>query len=251
MFTDEWGGGTGARCRASDRLEWGANALFDIVEGDNGLELDFASYYKMPAVQTGAENCVAHQANVIPVPGRDLIVQAWYQGGISVFDWSDTAAPYEVAYFDRGPINPNSIVLGGFWSGYYYNGLVYGGEIARGLDVLDLTPTEFISDNELAAAALIEFDELNPMGQFLVDHGTNATVVKALADQAERAGLPRNLANNTRNIADRAAQFSTGPQARPAVNNLIRDMNRVADQVESSGFDDAAQALRDLAAELG
>ncbi|HSF97688.1 MAG TPA: hypothetical protein VLA55_03255, partial [Ornithinibacter sp.] len=159
IFTDEWGGGTSARCRVTDQPEWGANALFDI----EGTQLEFASYYKMPAVQTVNENCVAHNMSLVPVPGRDIFVQAWYQGGLSVVDFSDTDNPVELAYYDRGPINspfpipdptnPNRINLGGLWSTYWYNGYVYGTEIARGFDTFGLVPSEMLSENELAAAA--------------------------------------------------------------------------------------------------
>ena len=102
IFTDEWGGGTSARCRGHRPCRSGApTPLFDIVDD----QLQFRSYYKMPAVQTTTENCVAHNSSIVPVPGRDILVQAWYQGGVSVIDFTDTAHPVEIAYFDRGPIN--------------------------------------------------------------------------------------------------------------------------------------------------
>jgi hypothetical protein len=152
LFTDEWGGGSRPRCRTYDRADWGANAIYDIVDG----RLARRSYFKLPAPQTESENCVAHNGSVVPVPGRDIFVQAWYQGGISVIDFTDSARPVEVAYFDRGPVHKDASVLGGFWSAYWYGGKVYGTEIARGLDVLALEPSEHLTANEIAAAALAD-----------------------------------------------------------------------------------------------
>jgi hypothetical protein len=148
VFTDEWGGGTGARCRANDNLSWGANAIYEIVDG----KLEFRSYYKLPVVQTNQENCVSHVGSLIPVPGRDLLVQGWYQGGVSVMDFTDPYHPKEVAYFDRGPISASSLVTGGYWTNYWYKGHVFGSEIARGFDVHKLTPTSDLSAAEIAAA---------------------------------------------------------------------------------------------------
>lgn len=165
LFTDEWGGGSRPRCRASDPMDWGANAIYDIVDG----KLEFRSYFKLPAPQTEQENCVAHNGSVVPVPGRDLFVQAWYQGGMSVIDFTDSANPKEIAYFDRGPIHEELLVLGGYWSTYWYAGKVYGTEIVRGLDVFSLNPSDDISANELAAAGLADQGELfNPQQQFVV-----------------------------------------------------------------------------------
>ena len=145
LFTDEWGGGLGARCRANDPNKWGADAIFTVQDN----KLKFASYYKMPAAQADSENCVAHNGSLIPVPGRDIAVQSWYQGGISVVDFTEPERPLEIAYFDRGPIYPNMLVLGGHWSSYWYNGYIYASEIARGLDVFELTPTKNLTQNEL------------------------------------------------------------------------------------------------------
>jgi uncharacterized protein (DUF305 family) len=150
LFTDEWGGGGRARCRAWDPLTWGADAIYDIV----GDKLEFRSHYKIPAPQLETENCVAHNGSIVPVPGRDIFVQAWYQGGISVIDFTDSSNPVEIAYFDRGPILEEELITGGFWSAYYYEGTIYGTEITRGLDVLKLTPSAYLSENEIAAAAM-------------------------------------------------------------------------------------------------
>jgi hypothetical protein len=184
IFTDEWGGGTQPRCRVSDRPEWGANAIFDIVDG----ELQFRSYYKIPAAQTDMENCVAHNGSLVPVPGRDIKVQAWYQGGISVFDFSDSANPVEIAYFDRGPISDTQLITGGYWSAYWYNGLVYGSEIERGFDVFRLTPSEHLTQNEIDAAGLIRYDEFNPQHQPKVEWPAHEVVARAYVDQLVRSG---------------------------------------------------------------
>lgn len=150
IFTDEWGGGSRPRCRASDPLNWGADAIYDIVDG----KMQYRSHYKMSAPQTDQENCVAHNGSLIPVPGRDLFVQAWYQGGISVIDFTDSSNPTEVAFFDRGPVDEKELILGGYWSAYWYQGRIFGTEIARGLDVLALNPSDYISANEIAAASI-------------------------------------------------------------------------------------------------
>ena len=149
IFTDEWGGGGRARCRAWDPIDWGADAIYDIV--DNKLE--FRSHYKMPAPQLETENCVAHNGSIIPIPNRDIFVQAWYQGGISIVDFTDSSEPVEIGYFDRGPIDEDILMLGGYWSAYYYNGYIYGTEITRGLDVFKLTPSQYISELEIDQAS--------------------------------------------------------------------------------------------------
>jgi hypothetical protein len=147
LFTDEWGGGTRPRCRATDLPSWGADAIFDIVNDRDGKKLEFRGYYKLPAPQTDTENCVAHNGSLIPVPGRDIMVQAWYQGGLSVFDFTDSAKPVEIAFFDRGPIDARQLITGGYWSAYWYNGAIYASEIARGIDMFRLKPSEFLTQN--------------------------------------------------------------------------------------------------------
>jgi hypothetical protein len=183
VFTDEWGGGLGARCRANDPNKWGADALFHLQDN----KLSFASYYKLPAAQGDSENCVAHNGSLIPVPGRDIEVQAWYQGGISVMDFTDAAHPVEIAYFDRGPIDPNMLVLGGDWSAYWYNGTVYASEIARGLDIFKLTPTKFLTQNEIDAAETVRVARLNVQNQERIEWPRTLAVAKAYLDQLERS----------------------------------------------------------------
>jgi uncharacterized protein (DUF305 family) len=189
VFTDEWGGGGRPRCLVSDPRTWGANAIYDIEGG----RLRFRNHYKLPAAQTAQENCVAHNGSIIPVPGRDLFVQAWYQGGISVSDFTDSSRPTEIAYFDRGPVHGEEMVMGGFWSAYYYRGRIYGTEIARGLDVLALQPSEQLSANEIAAAALAQKMDgrFNPQQQTPVSWPDHPVVALAYVDQLERsASLP-------------------------------------------------------------
>ena len=183
VFTDEWGGGSRPRCRATDPLTWGADAIYDIVD----KKLVHKGYYKMPAPQTDTENCVAHNGSLIPVPGRDLMVQSWYQGGISVFDFTDSANPVEIAFFDRGPINPKELVTGGYWSSYWYNGHIYGAEISRGIDVFRLLPSEYLSENEIAAAKLVRFEEFNSQNQPRYVWPPSFVVAKAYLDQLVRA----------------------------------------------------------------
>jgi len=184
VFTDEWGGGLGARCRANDPSKWGADAIFNLKDE----KLSFANYYKLPAAQGDTENCVAHNGSLIPVPGRDIEVQAWYQGGVSVVDFTDPAHPQEIAYFDRGPIDPKMLVLGGDWSAYWYNGAIYGSEIARGLDVFELTPTDLLTQNEIDAAKAVQVKELNVQNQQKLEWPAKLVVAKAYVDQLERSG---------------------------------------------------------------
>ena len=184
LFTDEWGGGSRPRCRAYDPLTWGADAIYDIVDG----KLVFKSHFKMPAPQGESENCVAHNGSIVPVPGRDIFVQAWYQGGVSVIDFTDSANPIEIAYFDRGPIDADDLVTGGYWSTYWYQGNIYGTEIIRGIDVLALVPSEHLTENEIAAAGLADQGAVfNPQQQFPVSWPVAPVVSLAYLDQLIRS----------------------------------------------------------------
>jgi hypothetical protein len=184
LFTDEWGGGSQPRCRATDPMHWGADAIFTLEKG----KLTLASYYKMPAAQTENENCVAHNGSLVPIPGRDILVQAWYQGGVSVVDFTDAAHPFEVAYFDRGPTDSTKRGMGGQWSTYWYNGYIYGAEIARGVDVFKLVPNRFLTQNEIDAAGQVHFDELNVQNQPKITWPSNFIVARAYVDQLDRSG---------------------------------------------------------------
>ena len=184
LFTDEWGGGMRPRCRTYDPLTWGADAIYDIVDG----KLIFKNHFKMPAPQGETENCVAHNGSIIPVPGRDIFVQAWYQGGVSVMDFTDSSTPIEIAYFDRGPIDADDLVTGGYWSTYWYRGRIYGTEIIRGIDVFALMPSEYLTANEIAAAELADQGSLfNPQQQYPVTWPADPIISLAYLDQLVRA----------------------------------------------------------------
>ena len=217
IFTDEWGGGGRPRCRASDPKDWGADAIYDIVDG----RLQFRSYFKMPAPQTDEENCVAHNGSLVPVPGRDIFVQAWYQGGISVIDFTDSANPVEIAFFDRGPIDPEAMVMGGYWSAYWHGGLIYGTEIARGLDVLALLPSEHLTENEIAAASLRAPNAVfNPQTQQRHTWPAEPVVARAYLDQLLRDDV----------IADAQAEALTAA------------LDRAGSLLEGGGESDSAAA---------
>ena len=224
VFTDEWGGGLGARCRPNDPNVWGADAIFRLKDD----KLSFASYYKMPAAQGDTENCVAHNGSLIPVPGRDIEVQAWYQGGVSVMDFTDASHPYEIAYFDRGAIDPKMLVLGGDWSAYWYNGTIYASEIARGLDIFELTPTKFLTQNEIDAAKTVRFDEVNVQNQQRNAWPSTLVVAKAYVDQLERSqALP------AKQIANLRAAISGAENSHLSKKSLAK-LNRMAPSLDSS-----------------
>ncbi|MEM8770612.1 MAG: DUF305 domain-containing protein [Pseudomonadota bacterium] len=233
LFTDEWGGGSRPRCRASDPKDWGANAIYDIV----GDQLEFRSYYKMPAPQADQENCVAHNGSVVPVPGRDIFVQAWYQGGISIIDFTDSANPVEIAYFDRGPVHEEVLILGGYWSTYWYDGKIYGTEITRGLDVLELTPSEYLTENEIAAAKLANQGAVfNPQQQFPVSWPAEPVIARAYMDQLQRDNaLPSDMAAKLSGLLDRtdAALAHNGKDR--SLSNELKAMAGKMKSPQSSG----------------
>jgi len=205
LFTDEWGGGRAPRCRVTDKYEWGANAIFTI----ESRQMHFKSYYKMPAAQTPFENCVAHNGSLIPIPGREVMVQGWYQGGISVFDWTDPAKPVEIAYFDRGPLEDGQLSMAGSWSVYWYNGVIVSSEIARGLDIFELEPSGWISPNEIAAAKTVEFDYLNAQQQRKLVWPPSFALARAYLDQLERGhGLAMDKIGSARSELTRAEKLS-------------------------------------------
>jgi len=235
IFTDEWGGGTRPRCRATDPPNWGADAIFDIVD----RKLQFRGYYKMPAAQTETENCVAHNGSLVPVPGRDIMVQAWYQGGLSMFDFTDSAHPIEIAYFDRGPVDAKTLITAGFWSTYWYNGAIYGSEIARGIDVFRLKPTDHMSQNEIDAAALVRSEEVNTQLQTKITWPATTAVARAYLDQLAR----------TRAVQPERARAVTTALERADDLRSPRDKNAAAvvDQLETL----ASQIDRDAGSATG
>jgi hypothetical protein len=227
LFTDEWGGGGRPRCRAVDPLTWGADAIYDIVD----KKLVHKGYFKMPAAQTEQENCVAHNGSLIPVPGRDIMVQSWYQGGLSVFDFTDSAHPKEIAYFDRGPINGEAMLMGGYWSTYWYNGNIYGSEIARGIDVFRLKPSEFVSQNEIDAAMQFRLQEFNSQNQPKVVWPPSSSVAKAYLDQLNRTkGISAQRAKTVTDVLGKADQLRTGKEGSAA--GTLTALDAAAAQIE-------------------
>jgi hypothetical protein len=221
LFTDEWGGGLQPRCRPSDKPEWGADAIFTL----SGSTMTFKSYYKLPVAQTANENCVAHNGTLIPVPGRDIMAQGWYQGGVSVFDWTDPSRPKEIAYFDRGPMDSTKLVGAGSWSAYWYNGYIISSEIARGLDIFELTPNMLLTQNEIDAAKLIHFDYLNAQDQQKLVWPASFVVARAYLDQLARSnGLSTIRINATRDALTRAERVS-GQARRDALNQVVTQLN--------------------------
>ncbi len=228
IFTDEWGGGTRPRCRASDLLNWGANAIFDIVD----KKMVFGGYYKMPAPQTDTENCVAHNGSIIPVPGRDIMVQGWYQGGVSVFDFTDAKNPVEIAFYDRGPVDEKNLITAGYWSAYWYNGNIYGAEIARGVDIFRLVPTQLLSQNEIDAAIQVRMTEFNAQNQPRVAWQPTSAVAKAYLDQLGRnSGISAERARAVRESLAKVDELRTGKE-RDAATRLDA-LTAVAAQVEA------------------
>ncbi|MEH6663235.1 MAG: DUF305 domain-containing protein [Brevundimonas sp.] len=248
LFTDEWGGGARPRCRVQDPVTWGANAFYDIVDG----QLERRGYYKLPAPQSEMENCVAHNGSIVPVPGRDIFVQAWYQGGVSVIDFTDSANPVEIAYFDRGAVDGEHAILGGYWSAYWYDGRIYGTEIVRGLDVLTLQPSDHLSEAEIAAAAMADQGgTFNPQQQNPVTWPAHPVVAQAYVDQLARAGALSGDAVSTLTTA--LDQAAARMEARRPDAELASTLQTLAGGVQAqAGAADArrAAALSDVLTEV-
>jgi len=243
LFTDEWGGGGGAKCRVTDKKEWGANALFTLVN----RKMTFKSYYKLPAPQTPQENCVAHNGSLIPIPGRDIMVQAWYQGGLSMFDWTDVSHPMEIGFFDRGPTDSTRLAGGGPWSVYWYNGLIVSSEIVRGLDILELVPSAFISQNEIDAAKTVRLDYLNAQGQPKFVWPPSFALARSYVDQLERSkGLSSGRIVAVRQSLS-AGESSGGAQRKDAMTKLAGELDRDARGADAAKVRMLAGAVRDLA----
>ena len=243
VFTDEWGGGSGARCRANDPNKWGANAIFSLKDN----KLSFANYYKLPAAQGDSENCVAHNGSLIPVPGRDIKVQAWYQGGISVMDFTDATHPVEIAYFDRGPIYPDKLVIGGYWSAYWYNGHIYASEIVRGLDVLKLTPTKFLTQNEIDAAEAVRVAALNVQNQERIEWPRTLVVAKAYVDQLERSqALPADQIAALRKAIQDAESSQMKEKELATLKSLAPSLETSAAGTKSAADSNRLQALAEI-----
>ena len=240
VFTDEWGGGVQPRCRATDDLKWGGDSIYDIVNG----RLVFRSYYKLPVAQTLQENCVSHIPSLIPVPGRDIMVQAFYQGGATLVDFSDSSNPREIGYWDRGPVSGTSLVFGGFWSTYWYNGETYGSELARNFDVLGLTPTAQLSANEIAAAREVQLRRLNVQRQDRYRWKPSFAVVRSFLDQLVRADdIDAWTLRRVEAAIDLAERFADRGKYRPA-EALLNNAER---RLRGRQYEDLRDALDDLA----
>jgi hypothetical protein len=244
LFTDEWGGGTQPKCRFDDPIDWGGDAIFNLQNG----HLTQAAYFKMPAAQTRQENCVAHNGSLVPVPGRDIMVQGWYQGGLDVIDFTDASHPYEIAYFDRGPVDSTKMVTAGFWAGYWYNGHIIGSEIARGLDIFELTPSEYLSQNEIDAAKLVHFDTFNPQLQPKIVWPAAFPVVRAYLDQLVRGqGLSSARTSAIAEQINRAEKLK-GAARRKALQTLATQLDSDASSAaDAARVRKMASAVRDLA----
>jgi hypothetical protein len=221
VFTDEWGGGTSPRCRITDPLRLGGNTILSIENG----RMTQHGYFKMLAAQEPTENCVSHNGGLVPVPGRDIMVQGWYQGGINVFDFTDPENPVEIAYFDRGPVDANDLVVGGSWGAYWYNGHIYSSELSRGLDVLELVPSEFLSQNEIDAAKLFVMEEYNPQSQPHIEWPAAFPVVRSYLDQLVRNNGLSAARTSAIGAALTAAEQATGNARREQLNRLATELD--------------------------
>jgi hypothetical protein len=245
LFSDEWGGGSQPKCRQTDKPEWGADAIFTL----DGRNMEFQSYYKLPAPQTAQENCVAHNGSLIPIPGRDVMVQAWYQGGISVFDWTDAKNPKEIAYFDRGPVDSTRLADGGSWSAYWYNGVIVSSEIARGLDIFELLPSGLLSKNEIEAAKSVKLDYLNVQGQPKFVWPPSLSLARAYLDQLERSkGLGAEKIAEVRQALASAEKASERERGRVLAELAARLEAEVAGAQDAAKARMLASAVRELAA---
>ena len=244
LFTDEWGGGTSPKCRFDDPIDWGGDAIFSIKDG----RMVQGAYFKMPAAQTKMENCVAHNGSLVPVPGRDIMAQGWYQGGLDLIDFTDASHPYEIAYFDRGPVDSTKLVTAGFWAAYWYNGHIIASEIARGLDIFDLRPSEYLSQNEIDAAKLVHWDEFNPQNQPKIVWPAAFPVVRSYLDQLVRGqGLARARTSAIANDLT-SAERMTGASRRTALNALAGQLDSDAQgAMDATRVRAMAAAVRDLA----
>src|SRR5262247_59170 len=243
VFTDEWGGGMGARCRPNDPNKWGADAVFRLKDN----KLSFASYYFLFEDPGATENCVAHNGSLIPVPGRDIEVQAWYQGGVSVMDFTDADHPVEIAYFDRGPIDPKMLILGGDWSAYWYNGHIYASEIARGLDIFELSPSKFLTQNEIDAAKTVRVTELNVQNQQRIEWPNQLVVAKAYLDQLERSqALPTDQIAAARNAIQSAESSNLNQSELAKLHGFAKSLKESASMPKSAVDSKRLQALAEI-----
>lgn len=266
VFTDEWGGGTGPMCQASSMMEQGGNTTLEITADRKFKQL---GYFKPNFAQTAQENCVSHNGGLIPVPGRDIMVQGWYQGGIDVIDFSDGKKAKEIAFFDRGPIDaappidqgppstpaaggrggaPRS-TTGGSWGAYYFNGLIYSSEIARGLDIIELTPSADLSANEIAASKLIKWDAYNPQSQPKIVWPAAYPVVRSYVDQLQRNNGLAAARITAINAALDASEKQSGAARKASLTKLGVEVDKdVAGATDSARVKTLAAEIKKLAA---
>ncbi len=238
LFSDEWGGGSAPRCRATDRMEWGGNAIFTL----ENAKLNFKSYYKMPAPQANDEICTAHNGNLIPVPGRDIMVQAFYMGGLTIFDWTDPSHPIEIAFFDRGP-------GGGYWSSYWYNGVIVSSDEQRGMDIHELTPSPYLSQNEIDAAKSVKFAQYNAQEQTHIVWPATFSLARAYLDQLERnGGLSAARISAIRTELSAAEKASGGARSSALSATASAIANDVSSASDKGRVTLLQRAVRDLAA---
>jgi hypothetical protein len=244
LFTDEWGGGMTPKCRATDKPTWGADAIYSLADG----KLTQRSFYKMMAPQTEQENCVAHNGSMIPVPGRDIMVQAWYQGGLALIDITDPAKPVEIGFFDRGPVSGEKMQMGGQWGAYWYNGFVVGSEIARGLDLLRLKPSPNLSQNEIEAAESARVAQHNPQHQEPFVWPPSFAVARSYLDQLVRnRGLAAARITRIRAALARAEKLE-GADRSAALEKLAGEVEQAAGQArDAARVRKLAAAVSDLA----
>lgn len=263
VFTDEWGGGTSPNCQKSNMMEMGGNTTLTIDRANKKMKQ--GAYFKIPTAQTAQENCVSHNGGLIPIPGRDVMVQGWYQGGVDVIDFTDANKPFEIAYFDRGPVDAPPLIdagpgsstaqppargtIGGSWGAYYYNGVVYSSEMARGLDIIELTPTEHLSANEIAAAKLVQFKQYNPQSQPKIVWPAAFPVVRSYVDQLVRNKGLAAARTTAINAAIDAAEKASGAARKSALTALATSVDRdVATATDKAKVRMLSAAIKDLAA---
>lgn len=245
LFTDEWGGGGQPKCRETDPMEWGANAIFTI---NDNQKMEFQSYYKLPAPQTSQENCVAHNGSLIPVPGREIMIQSWYQGGISLFDWTDPSNPVEIAYHDRGPVDATRMASGGSWSVYWYNGVIVNSEIARGMDIFTLEPNPLLTANEIAAANTVKLDYLNAQGQPMFRWEDSYPVARAYVDQLDRDNGLSDAGIRAMRIGLSNAEKANSRKQKRMLRSLADEADMMADDaMDSDKVRKLAEVIRGIA----
>ena len=262
VFTDEWGGGTSPMCQGNSMMEMGGNTILSI---DKKQKYTQHAYYKINTAQTAQENCVSHNGGLIPVPGRDIMVQGWYQGGVSVMDFTNSDKPEELAYFDRGPIDPpqgadvpvtpppaggrgNRGTIGGSWGAYYWNGYIYSSELDRGFDIMELQPSDQLSKNEIEAAKLVKFDEYNPQSQPKIVWPAAFPVVRSYVDQLVRGNGLAAARTTAINAAIDAAEQQSGKPRRDALNALAKQVDKdVSAAKDPERVKMLSAAIKDLA----